>query len=223
MKKIVLLSVSIAFMASVLFTACQKEQVIQSVPQTTIAPELNVSKTIQNGTIKTDNLISFSIPPPICMFLGTANQGHCELPSGFCHYDWFDWHHPAGINQAPGYGTVDAGNNLIFDFNITEVEPAYLDCINNEGVFRVAQGYQIPNDILQSIYDNAGLAKPEGDFTIPAGDYPVQMMYGGEGPCLEDHLIAYFSDWAYSPIIGWYPTNVSYFHIQVPCSGGGSY
>lgn len=218
MKKHILFASFVAICASLFFMACQKEQISRLAAQTT---NLNPERSIQNGTVKTDHFVSFPFPPPICMFLGTAINGHCDLPSGFCHYDWHDWRFPSGLNEAPGYGTVDGINNLTFDVDITNVDPAYLDCINNQGVFTVAQNYQIPDDILQSIYDNAGIPKPEGAFFVPAGNYPVEIQGdGGDGGCWKTHLISTFGAWVYTPGVGYFPTNINYQQAREACSGG---
>lgn len=163
MKKAIVVSVTaFAFLAistTVLFTSCQKKNIVQT---NQVNP--NTNKILLPNTRG-------------CWYFGTTcefNGGCCAPSSPFCH---------TGREKFPtefGQGTfgfsayqLQPNGNLKVEIDVTDLYPSILTDWETMGLFQVPVSSELDYGEITQAYNNEGINQNIPHYFMPAGNWPI--------------------------------------------------
>lgn len=177
MKNLKVLFSAIAFLSLLVFTACEKQELTDN------SPRISQHDQLSKGKIGTVTGVSDAEMP---------NQDHTD-----CYPTWsfgsyplcfgddfslcepmFPWDRPdfLVLNQATGTGTVNSEGTLVFNMDQSNFSPALVENIFATQTLNVPNIVEFPEEVINPLYEAAGMNAPSGPFTIDAGDYPVDIL-----------------------------------------------
>ena len=101
--------------------------------------------------------------------------GGCHAALGYCLSILdADTDEPLGLSEDESIGTASIKNGQI-ELVMTKhnLSPEFEEMLTQQQVFLVDRDFQLPENVVSVIYENAGLEAPTTPVNIPAGEYIV--------------------------------------------------
>ena len=153
----------LAFVGLLLFTACQKENLLSS---TSVDPKVPAVQALVSG----------SGMAPSNYICRTGTRPTCSSRFMLCRFEIQPDPTNAPVdNGASGQAYVDEAQDLIFVLDQVSLdEETQIDLLTNQS-FVVEETTLLPQEGVIEAYEHAGYPVPDHTFAFEQGEYPVEM------------------------------------------------